>query len=96
MPPRLIELKAAAEMLGLSADDLNEFRSQNEIFGYRDGATWKFKIDEIERFAQSRGIHVGPERGPTAEGGSGIDADLEELINVADFDSDDSSGDVAS
>jgi hypothetical protein len=105
MPPRLIELKAAAEMLGLTADELTDFRSRNEIFGYRDGATWKFKIDEIERFAESQGLSVSPEPTPKPEGGSGVDADLEELISVSDLEaSDDSSsseeasslGDVAS
>jgi len=96
MPPRLIELSAAAEMLGMSADELNELRSRSEIFGYRDGATWKFKLDEIERFANSQGIELAPQPSPKPEGGgSGIDADLEELISVADLD-DASSADEAS
>jgi hypothetical protein len=97
MPPRLIELKAAAEMLGMSADDLNELRSRSEIFGYRDGATWKFKLDEIERFAQSQGIDLAPQPAPKPEGGeSGIDADLEELISVADLDDASSADDASS
>jgi hypothetical protein len=96
MPPRLIELSAAAEMLGMSADELNDLRSRSEIFGYRDGATWKFKLEEIERFANSQGIDLAPEPAPKSEGGgSGIDADLEELISVADLD-DGSSSDEAS
>lgn len=96
MPPRLIQLKAAAEMLGMTADELNEYRSRNEIYGYRDGATWKFKIEEIERFAQSQGIEVAPEPAPTAEGGSGIDADLDELISVDNLDTDEASSQEAS
>jgi hypothetical protein len=83
-------------MLGMSADTLNDLRSRSEIFGYRDGATWKFKLDEIERFAQSQGIDLAPQPAPKPEGGgSGIDADLEELISVADLD-DASSSDEAS
>ena len=96
MPPRLIQLQAAAGMLGMTADELNDFRSQNEIFGYRDGATWKFKLEEIERFAQSQGLTVSPEPAPKPEGGSGIDAELEQLIDVSDLDGDEESSEASS
>ena len=96
MPPRLIQLQAAADMLGLTADELNDFRSQNEIFGYRDGATWKFKLEEIERFAQARGLHVSSESARRPEGGSGIDAELEHLIDVSDLDTEEGSSEESS
>lgn len=56
---KLIELQEAAKMLGISPDELTEMRSRNEIFGYRDGASWKFKIAEIERVAAERGLTLG-------------------------------------
>ena len=43
----LVEFEQAAVMLGLSHDELAQLRSQNKIFGYRDGASWKFKESEL-------------------------------------------------
>lgn len=44
-------LEDAALKLGVSTDELVEMRSRGEIFGYRDGTSWKFKPEEIERVA---------------------------------------------
>ncbi len=44
-----VSLEEAAKKLGVSADELVEMLSRGEIFGYRDGASWKFKPAEIER-----------------------------------------------
>lgn len=52
----LIPLEKAAAMLGVSVDRLTEMRSNNEIFGYRDGTSWKFKLQELERVADELGI----------------------------------------
>ncbi|MFI4876036.1 MAG: helix-turn-helix domain-containing protein [Blastopirellula sp. JB062] len=46
---KLIPLSEAAEILGVSEEQLVEMRSRNEIHGYRDGASWKFKEAEIDR-----------------------------------------------
>lgn len=46
-----VSLDEAAKKLGVSADELVEMLSRGEIFGYRDGASWKFKPTEIERVA---------------------------------------------
>jgi excisionase family DNA binding protein len=46
-----VPLEEAAKKLGVSADELVEMLSRGEIFGYRDGASWKFKPTEIERVA---------------------------------------------
>lgn len=46
-----VSLEDAAKKLGKSADELVEMRSRGEIFGYRDGGSWKFKQEEIERVA---------------------------------------------
>ncbi len=53
---KLIPMDEAASILGMTEDEIAELRSSNEIFGYRDGATWKFKMSELERVADERGI----------------------------------------
>ncbi len=50
----LVSLEKAAELLGMTADQLNDMRLKNEIFGTRVDNTWKFKLDEISRFADDR------------------------------------------
>ena len=47
-----VPLDEAAKLLGVSPEELVEMRSRGEIFGYRDGASWKFKPEEIERVQQ--------------------------------------------
>ncbi len=46
---QFLELNEAAARLGVSPDKLVEMRSNGEIRGFRDGASWKFKEDEIDR-----------------------------------------------
>src|SRR5690242_17072775 len=43
-------------MIGVNPDALVEMRSKGAIFGYRDGASWKFKVDEVERVIRDRGV----------------------------------------
>lgn len=44
-----IALDEAAKLLGVKTDELVEMISRGDIFGYRDGQSWKFKPTEIER-----------------------------------------------
>ena len=55
---KLIPLDEAASLLGISSEELTELRSNNEVFGYRDGSSWKFKLSELERLASDRGISL--------------------------------------
>lgn len=48
---KLIPMDEAANILGMTVEQLTELRSNNEIFGYRDGSNWKFKMSELERVA---------------------------------------------
>ncbi|MDA8563872.1 helix-turn-helix domain-containing protein [Mariniblastus sp.] len=64
---KLIPMDEAAGILGMTEDQVAELRSNNEIFGYRDGATWKFKMSELERVADELGLTL-------STGGSAIDA----------------------
>ncbi len=54
----LVSLDTAAEMLGMSPDQLNDMRLKNEIFGTRVDSSWKFKLDELQRFADDRNISL--------------------------------------
>ena len=54
MAAKLIDIKEAAEILGVTLDQLGDMRSRGEIHGYRDGGSWKFKTDEVERVANAR------------------------------------------
>ena len=53
---KLIPMEQAATMLGMSVEQINELRSNQEIFGYKDGGTWKFKMTELERVADNLGV----------------------------------------
>lgn len=55
----LIPLEQAAKMLGISVDKLTEMRSRQQVSAYKDGATWKFKLQELERVATELGTPLG-------------------------------------
>lgn len=62
---QFLELNEAAKRLGVTPDRLVEMRSNGEIRGFRDGASWKFKDDEIDRA-----------KAELAESGDGLEDDL--------------------
>jgi len=51
MATNYLPLDEAAQRLGISHEKLVEMRSRGAIRGFRDGASWKFPADEIERIA---------------------------------------------
>ncbi len=87
MAGQLIPLEEAAKMLKVTPTELQEMHSRQEIFGVRTGSTWKFKIEEIERVAEERGISL-----------AGTSADDEELSladSSLDFDTEGAFADEA-
>jgi hypothetical protein len=62
MAGKFIELADAAKMLGISEDELNNLRLKGEVHAMRDGKSWKFKSDELERVAEDRGISLDGEQ----------------------------------
>ncbi|MDM4016344.1 helix-turn-helix domain-containing protein [Roseiconus lacunae] len=46
-----LSLDEAAAKLGISTDKLVELRSQGQVRGFKDGSSWKFPENEIERLA---------------------------------------------
>lgn len=59
-----LSLEDAAKQLGIPTEKLVELRSQGQVRGFRDGASWKFPENEIERLQDDLADLVG--------GGSGI------------------------
>jgi hypothetical protein len=67
MAGKLLELAEAAQMIGVAPSELIEMRSRGEIFGNREGANWKFKLEEVQRVIAERG-----EQGDQSRPDSGI------------------------
>ncbi len=87
---KLIPMDEAAGILGMTEDQVAELRSNNEIFGYRDGATWKFKMSELERVADELGLSLNV-------GGSAIDAvkgKIDDAVSELGLSFEDSSDDL--
>jgi excisionase family DNA binding protein len=51
MAQRLTSLEEAATQLGISTDRLNALRESGKVRAYKDGASWKFRSEDIEKFA---------------------------------------------
>ena len=47
-------MEKTAELLGLTPAEVNQIRESNELRGYRDGADWKFKAEDVLEFAKQR------------------------------------------
>jgi excisionase family DNA binding protein len=83
---KLIKLSEAAQLLGVSPEQLTDMRSRNEIFGYRDGSTWKFKLEELERVKAERGVGAKPagQQPPASDAVDEVD-EMDELVDVGDL-----------
>lgn len=55
MAQKYYNVAEAAEKLGLTPAEINEMVLRRELYGYRDGADWKFKTEDIDRAAAERG-----------------------------------------
>lgn len=75
MTRKLVTLEEAAQMLGVTPDALNELRQKQEIFGYRDGASWKFKPEDVERLKEELAARATGfvDSGDSSEDSSGDD-----------------------
>jgi excisionase family DNA binding protein len=54
MARKLIDQDEAARLLGVTREEINRLRDRKELFPYRDGETWKFKLEDVERLAAER------------------------------------------
>lgn len=87
MAGKLVELKEAATMLGMTPDELTDLRSRGEIHGYRDGSSWKFKIEEIERVAEELDINLTRGSGVDLPAAADLNDDMDDLFADEDDDS---------
>ncbi|MEN0111707.1 MAG: helix-turn-helix domain-containing protein, partial [Planctomycetota bacterium] len=69
MSQKFISLDDAAAQLGVSKDRLNQLREAGDLRAYRDGASWKFRTEEIEKLE--------------AEGVPGDDASAEDVPTLS-------------
>lgn len=54
MAQQFYDLEKVAEILGVSPSEVNQFREQRQLNGYRDGADWKFKVEEVKNLLAER------------------------------------------
>ncbi|MEX2186580.1 MAG: helix-turn-helix domain-containing protein [Pirellulales bacterium] len=54
MAQKLHTAEEAAEILGVSVDDLMAMRERGEVYAYKDGGQWKFRDAELERIKAER------------------------------------------
>lgn len=55
MAGKFVSIEEAARLLGASVDEVNRLVDRKKLFPMRDGATLKFKVDDIDRLAASLG-----------------------------------------
>src|SRR5436305_14459480 len=51
MAQKFTSLDEAANQLSISKDRLNQLREAGKVRAYKDGASWKFRAEDIEKFA---------------------------------------------
>ena len=73
-PAVIIDVDEAAKMLGVSPETLSEMRERRKVHGYRDGASWKFKPEDIERLIADR--EAAEQEGEFAE----VDEDPDSIL----------------
>ena len=54
MARKFVTLAEAAQQLGITPDEVNELRQRGVLYGYRDGTSWKFKPEDVDRAAEQR------------------------------------------
>jgi excisionase family DNA binding protein len=54
MAQKYYNVKEAAKLLGVQETEVKQMLERRELHGYRDGADWKFKAEEIEKMASAR------------------------------------------
>jgi hypothetical protein len=60
MAQKYYNVKETAGKLGISEAEVKQMLDRRELYGYRDGADWKFKVEDIERKAKERQAEAPP------------------------------------
>jgi excisionase family DNA binding protein len=54
MAQKYYSAEEAGKVLGVSEDQINQMVQRNQLRGYRDGARWKFKAEDVDQLARQR------------------------------------------
>ncbi len=82
MAQKFVSLDEAATQLGISKDRLNELREDGKVRAYRDGTSWKFRADDVEKLVTEglppagSDISLSLDEEPSAAAASGELSDL--------------------
>lgn len=80
MSGNFVMLEEAAKLLGVTPDALVEMRSRGEIRGFREGSSWKFKLEDVQQAIRNRDdagdSDIGSDVSLIADPGSGSDVKL--------------------
>lgn len=68
MAQKYYNSKETATALGISVEDVKKMLDARELHGYRDGADWKFKVEDIDQLVKNRGSQT-PAATTEEEGG---------------------------
>jgi excisionase family DNA binding protein len=60
MAQKYYNVKETAQIFGITEEAVRQMLERREIYGYRDGADWKFKTEDIERMAADRKAQPAP------------------------------------
>ncbi len=60
MAQKYYNVKETAQIFGITEEAVRQMLERREIYGYRDGADWKFKTEDIERMAADRKAQAAP------------------------------------
>jgi excisionase family DNA binding protein len=60
MAQKFTNLEEAATQLGVSKERLNQLREAGKLRAYRDGASWKFRSDDVDKLARDGIPQIDP------------------------------------
>ena len=60
MAQKYYNTQETAQILGVSEDDVKKMLDGRDLHGYRDGADWKFKAEDIDNLAKQRQTETPP------------------------------------
>jgi len=85
MAKKLYTVEEAAQVLGMTVDELTAARERGEVYAYKDGGQWKFREDEVERVKAERedgalDFGLGDDKGS----GSDLSLALDSGLGLAD------------
>ena len=66
MAQKYYNVAETAKLLGKTPDEVKKMLERHELHGYRDGADWKFKVEDIDRLVAQ------PAEKPAEEGGGDV------------------------